>query len=275
VSAGSRSVHGRWLPALLALILFIAFCSLGTWQLYRRAWKLDLIAHVEQQLARTPLPAPGRSAWPALGPAQEYLPVTLSGHYVYDQETPVQAMTRYGSGYWLLTPLQSEQGFVVLVNRGFVDPDHLDPATRRQAQTGGSAQVTGLLRLSEPGGRLFQANDPAAGRWYSRDVAAIGAARGLPAGELAPYFIDADGTANPGGWPVGGLTVVQFRNAHLAYALTWYALAVMTGLGAWQLFSERVKSPPDPAQAAAPAAVIPTDRSRQGSTAVKGNGRNP
>ena len=38
----------------LALILFIGFCSLGTWQLNRRAWKLDLIAHVDQQLQQAP-----------------------------------------------------------------------------------------------------------------------------------------------------------------------------------------------------------------------------
>ena len=47
---------------------------------------------------------------------------------------------------------------------------------------------------------------------------------------MAPYFIDADATANPGGLPVGGLTVVRFRNSHLSYALTWFALA--TGLAA-------------------------------------------
>ncbi len=50
-------------------------------------------------------------------------------------------------------------------------------------------------------------------------------------GDTAPYFIDADGTLNPGGWPVGGLTVISFPNSHLIYAITWYALAV-TVLGA-------------------------------------------
>lgn len=31
-----------------------------------------------------------------------------------------------------------------------------------------------------------------------------------------------------GGLPIGGLTVVTFRNSHLVYALTWYALAIMS-----------------------------------------------
>ena len=43
----------------------------------------------------------------------------------------------------------------------------------------------------------------------------------------APYFIDADATPNPGGWPVGGLTIVAFPDNHLVYAITWYVLALM------------------------------------------------
>jgi len=49
---------------------------------------------------------------------------------------------------------------------------------------------------------------------------------------VAPYFLDADDSPNPGGWPVGGLTVVRFHNSHLVYALTWYGLALMVAAGA-------------------------------------------
>ena len=86
--------------------------------------------------------------------------------------------------------------------------------------------VTGLLRMSEPGGGFLRANDAKADRWYSRDVAAIAASKRID--QAAPYFIDADASSNPGGFPVGGLTVVQFRNSHLVYALTWFSLALMS-----------------------------------------------
>jgi surfeit locus 1 family protein len=85
--------------------------------------------------------------------------------------------------------------------------------------------ITGLLRASEPGGGFLRANDPATDRWFSRDTAAIGRARGLS--RVGGFFIDADATPNPGGYPVGGLTVIKFRNAHLVYALTWFGLAVL------------------------------------------------
>ena len=36
--------------------------------------------------------------------------------------------------------------------------------------------------------------------------------------------------------PVPGLTVVQFRNHHLGYALTWFVLAAMTAGAAWRVW---------------------------------------
>ena len=111
----------------------------------------------------------------------------------------------------------------MLVNRGFVLPERSAPGARWAGQAQGEQQVTGLLRLSEPHGGFMRANDPAHDRWRSRDVAAIAARRGLSG--VAPYFIDADASPNPGGWPRGGLTVVRFANSHLVYAITWFALA--------------------------------------------------
>ena len=86
------------------------------------------------------------------------------------------------------------------------------------------AEITGLLRVTEPKGGFLRANDPAADRWFSRDVASIAQARGL--GDVAPYFIDAAADAGQP-LPVGGLTVISLPNNHLVYAVTWLVLAAM------------------------------------------------
>jgi len=127
-----------------------------------------------------------------------------------------------GAGFWVLTPLRTLQG-TMLVNRGFVPAERRDPASRAGGQTAGPVTITGLLRASEPKGGFLRSNDPAGVRWYSRDVPAIAAACGI--GQAAPFFVDADATPNPGGWPVGGLTVLRFNNNHLVYAFTWFGLA--------------------------------------------------
>ena len=64
------------------------------------------------------------------------------------------------------------------VNRGIVPPDRADPATRPASGREGHVAVTGLLRLSEPGGAFLRLNDPVSDRWFSRDVATLAQARG-------------------------------------------------------------------------------------------------
>jgi surfeit locus 1 family protein len=230
---GSPGARARLIVVgLLGLCAFAVFVGLGTWQLQRRVWKLDLIARVDARVHAPPSLAPGPDAWPEVTAARDaYRRVSVAGAFENDKETLVQAVTELGPGFWVLTPLVSARGFTVLVNRGFVPPERSRPETRAQGQVAGPVLITGLLRVTEPKGGFLRRNDPVGGRWYSRDVAAIAAARGLPPDLTAPYFIDADATPNPGGLPVGGMTVIAFPNSHLVYALTWYGLALLLAVG--------------------------------------------
>ena len=223
---GPRSTRTLLVVAVLSLVAIAGLTALGFWQLERRDWKLHLIDQVAQRVDAAAIAAPGPAGWSSITTAtDEYRHVRATGHFRNDEETLVEAVTVRGSGFWVLTPLVTDQGFTALVNRGFVPADKRLPATRAAGQIGGQTSVTGLLRITEPGGGFLRSNDPRTDHWYSRDVAAIAAARRLTG--AAPYFIDADAAPNAGGLPVGGLTVVAFPNNHLIYALTWFALALM------------------------------------------------
>ncbi len=229
VGPGDRQSRGLGRLLLIALCLACAagFGALGVWQIERLGWKRELIATVEARLAATPAPAPAFDAW---SPRDAYTRVAVEGVFVHDAETLVQAVTEAGAGWWVMTPLRTEAG-VVLISRGFVPNERRSPDSRSEGQVEGPVRVVGLLRASEPGGGFLRANAPEAGRWYSRDVDAIARSLGLTE-PTAPYFIDADATPNPGGLPVGGLTVVRFSNSHLVYALTWFGLAALSLGGA-------------------------------------------
>ena len=206
--------------ALTALVLFAGFAALGSWQLVRLQWKTALIERVNARVHAAPVAPPAEAG------GHDYLRVRVTGRFLHRLAVPVQAVTVLGPGFWVLTPLERVDGSIILVNRGYVPKFVPEPVARSAP-----VEVTGLLRLSEPGGAFLRNNDARHGRWYSRDVAAIAKAQGLQ--PVAPYFIDAEawpqGAAN---WPVGGLTVIAFHNNHLVYALTWYALAAMVA-GAW------------------------------------------
>lgn len=224
----------RGLFLLLCLVLAAGFAGLGAWQVQRLGWKQALIARTEARLAAEPVAPPSPAEW---SPRRAYTRVSTSGVFMHGAETLVRAVTERGPGWWVMTPLRTADGGVILVNRGFVPSERRDPATRAAGAPGGEVRVTGLLRESEPGGAFLRSNAPDAGRWYSRDVRAIAQARGLP--PVAPYFVDADATPNPGGYPVGGLTVVRFRNDHLIYAATWFTLSGLSLFGVFLLLRRR------------------------------------
>lgn len=234
----------RYAFAGVCLTLAALFTALGFWQVDRRAWKLDLIDKVETRVHAAPSPLPPPSEWDG---DLAYRRVRLTGRFLHDRETLVQAVTVHGPGWWVLTPLRLTDPALafrratghplILVNRGFVPDARRDPATRAPAQRDGRVTITGLIRVSEPGGAFLRSNDPDANRWFSRDVAAIARARNL--GPIVPFFIDADAAPNPGGYPIGGLTVIAFRNNHLSYATTWFALALLSIGGGVMVFRAR------------------------------------
>ncbi len=205
---------------LMSLVV-LALCALGVWQVERLSWKEALIAQVNARVHAPAVPAPT-----AATKDDAYRHVTVRGHLLNANEAQVYTLSELGAGYWVMTPLRTDDGAIVYINRGFVPMEAKAPATRPAGQVEGEVTVTGLLRLPETQGWLFsQANDPAHDAWYHRDIAALAASRQL--GTVAPYFIDADATPNPGGWPRGGLTVIKFPNSHLVYAITWFSLAAM------------------------------------------------
>jgi surfeit locus 1 family protein len=213
---------------LLFLAAAIGFAALGVWQLERRAWKLDLIARVDARIQAVPVPVPAPAGWKTIHARDhEYRRVRLTGRFQHERAALVDALTAQGAGFWVLTPLVTDAG-IILVNRGFV------PAAQKDdyARPPGTVAVTGLMRMPEPGGRFLRPNRPGADLWYSRDVVAIAARRNL--GPIAPFFVDEEKSAGAS-YPVGGLTVVRFRNAHLTYAIIWIVLALLAGAGAWRV----------------------------------------
>lgn len=219
--------------AIVAVIVFTGFIALGNWQVRRLSWKLHLIAEVSTRVHAPTMAAPGPPRWAQIAAGHgQYLHVHLTGKFLNRDETLVRGTSRLGYGYWVMTPMRTLRGFIVLVNRGYI-PSSLPDTAGISAITPPrrTVTITGLLRLTEPHGGLFRPNRPNKQLWYSRDVDAITTALRLPHKNVAPYFVDAAAQSGGQRWPAGGLTVIQFRNHHLGYAITWYALAAMVVAG--------------------------------------------
>lgn len=220
-------------PAIATLAVVVILCGLGIWQVQRLAWKENLIAAVATRMSAAPVPAPSPGAFAEVDPSTlEYQRVSVRGRYLNDREVHViYSLTEPkgpvgGVGYMVMTPLQTDDGWIVYVNRGFVPAEKADPATRSQGLVEGETTVTGVIRLPADRSWFMPGDNAGKNEWFSRDPKLYAAAYRLPAGAVAPYIVDAVYDPDlPGGLPQGGETVVDFPNNHLGYAITWFGLA--------------------------------------------------
>lgn len=105
-----------WLPPLAGIVLIVLFASLAKWQLDRAAEKEALAALFEA--GATPV-ALENEPQPAL-----YQPLTVSGRYLAGEQVLIDNIIREGRvGYYVLTPLRSRDGRLLLVNRGWVSKE--------------------------------------------------------------------------------------------------------------------------------------------------------
>ncbi len=213
-------------PTVMTVPALIALIGLGSWQVQRLNWKTALIADMQARLAAPAEALPAQAIDPEVW---NYRRVTVRGAFDHAREVHMVSHSRRGNfGYHVYTPLvRADGGGTVLINRGWVPTDRKKPASRPAAQLASVVTVEGIARKGWPQAAFVPDNDPAKNVWFHADLNAIAAAMGVAMGVNAPaLFVEAGRAPNPGGYPLGGQTRVGIRNAHLQYAITWYALAV-------------------------------------------------
>jgi surfeit locus 1 family protein len=211
-------------PTVFTVPVVLLLLGLGSWQIERLFWKRELIAQRHAAVAAVPAAVP-RSLEEARD--DEFHHVTDEGVFLHDREIFLGATSEAGrNGYQVLTPLQEPGGRIVVVNRGFIPAELKDPAKRPAGQIAGTVRVAGLLRVppAEKPAWFLPDNRADLNYWFWVDLPGMAKADKLD--QVAPFYIDADATPNPGGWPKGGVTRLELPNDHLQYAATWFSLAV-------------------------------------------------
>lgn len=209
-------------PTLWCLPGFALLLTLGAWQIERLHWKEALIAQVSRNMADRPVTLPQILLLP---PKQaQYRRVSVSGRFDHAKESYSYSIDAEGKpGFHVLTPLILAGGRALIVDRGAVPTELRNSSARALGQVASEQNVVGVWRLLNPPNAFTPRPDLRKRLWFARDVNALAKLDGLVL--AAPAIVEADATPNPGGWPRGGQTVVNFPNNHLQYALTWFGLA--------------------------------------------------
>jgi len=216
--------HPRLVPTLFTVPAVLILIALGIWQVQRLHWKEGLIAQRDAAVTAAPI-APPRTL--AEARPDEFHHIVAEGTFQNDKELFLAASSDGGEpGYQVVTPLVMADGRTMFVNRGFIPLELKDMAKRATGELAGDVRVAGLLRVPPAGKPSFflPDNRPDLNLWFWVDLPAMASQDGI--GDPVPFYIDADKTPNPGGWPKGGITRLDLPNDHLQYAITWFSLAV-------------------------------------------------
>ena len=208
-------------PTFWTVIVFASLVALGSWQLQRLSWKVALIDERQAGYEAAAIELPHDSE--AIE-AIMWRRVVITGEYLHDQEIHLAARSRRGNvGSHIITPFLRNSGETLLINRGWVPRERLDPAARAEGQVSGTVTVEGIATRGSAKAPFSPANDAVKNVWLWVDLPAIEKQLGQP---LQRVVVDALDDPVPGGFPMGGQTRLNIANDHLQYAITWYAIAI-------------------------------------------------
>ncbi|OAD60472.1 Surfeit locus protein 1 [Eufriesea mexicana] len=226
-------------PVVNVTVFGIPICAfvLGTWQIQRLKWKLDLLERLNSRINQEPIELPEDLEDLE---SKEYYPIKVRGTFLHDKEfmagyrslivdgkpldRPMFGLNKDARGYHIITPFKlADRDLTILVNRGWVPKMHKNPQTRQEGQIDGETEIVGILRLNERRPSFVPKNRPNRNMWYYRDVYQMS-----EKGGTSPIYLEAVVEDKSYKYPVGGQTRVELRNEHFSYILTWYSLSLIT-----------------------------------------------
>ncbi len=199
----------------LFVILFISiFCALGTWQLYRLQWKLEIINQITVGLNSNPAEYSNLMK-------KNYQRVNTKGKYIFDEQIYLYSLNDSGKpGYDVITPFRTHKNENLLVNRGWISKEFKgNPGINSKKNE--EQKIVGLLRKVYKPNMFKPANDIENNVWFSINLKDLNNFTGKKFNEFIIFLEDSETKV-----PLPKKISIDVPNNHLKYAITWYAISI-------------------------------------------------
>ena len=199
----------------LFVILFVTiFCALGTWQLYRLQWKLELISEITFGLDSRPIEYSNSIK-------KNYQRVSAKGKFNFDKQIYLYSLNDNGKpGYDVVTPFRTNKNENVLINRGWIKKElKNNPVINSDVET--EQKIVGLLRKIYKPNIFKPDNDLKNNIWFSINLNDLKETSGEQFNEFVIFLEDSRAKI-----PLPKKVSIDVPNNHLKYAITWYAISI-------------------------------------------------
>ena len=199
----------KLLFSIFVFIFISTFVALGSWQLIRLNWKLELISQIENSLKNDPVDLSNHSL-------KNYLRIKTSGNLEFDKQIYLYNLNETGNpGFDVVTPIIIDKKNYLL-NRGWIP---FNKKNTQEINVLDSNNIIGILKKQLKANRFKPENDIQNNYWFTLNRKDIFQYMGK---NFSPFVIYLDSNLD---LPKVKTITAKISNNHKKYAITWFSLA--------------------------------------------------
>ncbi|WP_278387072.1 SURF1 family protein [Candidatus Pelagibacter ubique] len=200
----------KFLFSIFVFFFISVFLALGSWQIIRLNWKLELINQIESSLKDIPVNLSNSKH-------KNYLRIKTRGSIDFEKQIYLYNLNEKGKpGFEVINPLKVGNNNYLL-NRGWI------PFNKKEDETINVIDenyINGVLRKQIKPNIFKPENDLSENYWFTLDRDDIFKFTGK---NFSPYVIYLSGNNE---FPKPKSITANISNNHKKYALTWFSLAI-------------------------------------------------
>ena len=203
-------MKNKLLFSVFVYFIILVLLSLGSWQLYRLTWKIDLISEIKNSLKNNPVEL-------SKSDKKNYLRIKTSGTINFDKQIYLYNLNDNGKpGFEIINPiLIGNENY--LINRGWIP---FDKKNQSEINLFDSNNIIGTLKTQLKANSFKPDNDVKENYWFTLDRDDIFLYTGK---KFSKYIIYLNGDYKV---PKPKVITANISNNHKKYAITWFSMAI-------------------------------------------------
>ncbi len=203
-------MKNKFLFSVFVYFIILVLLSLGSWQLYRLNWKLNLISEIENSLKNDPVELLKSNK-------KNYLRIKTSGQIDFDKQIYLYNLNKSGKpGFEVINPiLIGNENY--LINRGWISFDQKDQS---EINFVNEDKIIGTLKLQTKASTFKPENDIEKNYWFTLNRDDVFKYTGKNFSNFIIYLNGDYKTPEP------KVITANISNNHKKYAITWFSMAI-------------------------------------------------